>query len=131
MEYVNFYHIICRFVIYIIIRFNLYKKLHIMKATLLFLSVFSFSIFTFASDCETAMSKEDHKQVVKAITNQANFKVPKARTLLVDKCIDAEQMLELLNLVETKEDKLAMFDILAGKLIKSADYGYVKRTFLN
>ncbi|MGB1294725.1 MAG: DUF4476 domain-containing protein [Flavobacteriales bacterium] len=102
-----------------------------MKATLLFLSVFSFSIFTFAGDCEKAMSKEDHTSIVTAIKAEPTYKVQKVRTLTIGKCLNGDQMLELLSLVTEKNDKLDMFNILAGKIINQEEYAKVKKTFLN
>lgn len=104
-----------------------------MKFTFLFLAIFSVSLFSFANNgCVTAITATEQATIVAAVNDAvvAN-KVSEIRTLTISKCINADQMLELLGLVTAKEDKLTVFNILAGKLIDGADYNHVKSTFLN
>lgn len=99
-----------------------------MKAKILFLSIFSFSVLSFAGDCEKPISDTEHKALIKQISELTEYKVQETRSLMAGKCITADQMIEFLGLVEDRNDKIAMFDILADKLIKGADYAKVKNT---
>lgn len=99
-----------------------------MKAKILFLSIFSFSVLAFAGGCDEAISDTEHKALIKQVSELSEYKVQNTRSLMLGKCINADQMIEFLGLVESREDKLAMFDILADKLIKGADYAKVKNT---
>lgn len=99
-----------------------------MKAKILFLSIFSFSLLSFAGDCVEPMSDTEHKALIKKISELTEYKVQETRALTAGKCISADQMIEFLGLVEDRNEKILMFDILAGKLIKGADYAKVKNT---
>lgn len=99
-----------------------------MKAKILFLSIFSFSVLSFAGNCVEPMSDTEHKALIKEVSELVEYKVQKTRELTAGKCLSADQMIEFLGLVESREDKILMFDILANKLIKGADYAKVKNT---
>lgn len=99
-----------------------------MKAKILFLSIFSFSVLSFAGDCTEPISDTQHNALIKQVSELAEYKVQKTRELTIGLCITADQMIEFLGLVESREDKIAMFDILADKLIEGADYAKVKNT---
>ena len=99
-----------------------------MKAKILFLSFFSFSVLSFAGDCEKPISDTEHKALIKQISELTEYKVENTRSFMIGKCITADQMIEYLGLVDEYKDKVLMFDILADKLIKGADYAKVKNT---
>lgn len=99
-----------------------------MKAKILFLSIFSFSVLSFAGDCEKPISDTEHKALIKQVSELTEYKVQKTRELMIGKCITADQMIEFLGLVEDRQEKIMMFDVLANKLIEGADYAKVKNT---
>lgn len=106
-----------------------------MKLNLLFLTVFSFSVLSFANNgCVDPISETEQSTIVAAVNAETTHKISVLRTLTISKCITGDQMLELLGLVSSTEDKLTAFDILSGKLIDvdfNAEYKRVKSTFLN
>lgn len=99
-----------------------------MKAKVLFLSIFSFSVLAFAGGCEDPITDTEHNALVKQVKEYAGEKIYEVRSLMAGKCISADQMIEYLGLVESSKDKSIMFEILVNKLVKGSDYAKVKKS---